>query len=141
MAKPPRQSGRKVSLSPATVKRISACVLAFERGNKDMPATQLRTAGSDAEIVRGTFTAPWAKGSTATVTDAVLTSVTYTAKNYVASLLPSGQMSCLISYCAGEWVLVAWDWQLISGYSESTQQVLTHNTSGQLVWVSTTDCT
>jgi hypothetical protein len=106
-----------------------------------MERAHLRTAAGDGEIVRGTFTAPWDKGSTKTVTDATLSAVTYEAKNYVASLLPSGEMVCQLSYSAGEWVLVTWDWQSLSGYSGSTQQVLTHNTSGQLVWVSTTDCT
>ena len=107
MAKPPRQSGRKVSLSPATVKRIAACVLAFERGNKNMSTASMRTAGSDAEIVRGTFTAPWSKGSTATVTDAVLSSVTYTAKNYFVSMTGSGSKACAISFVGGEWILIA----------------------------------
>jgi hypothetical protein len=141
MAKPPRQSGRKVSLTPATVKRIAACVLAFERGNKDMSSPPMRTAGGDDNIVRGTFTGSWDKGATKTVTDATLSAVTYTAKNYVASLLPTGDMGCQLCYTAGEWVLVTWDWTGLSGYSSSTQQVLTHNTNGQLVWVSTTACT
>ena len=94
-----------------------------------------------AGIVRGTFTAPWTKGATATVTDAVSTTVTYTATNYIASLLPSGTMPCLIAYVSGEWVLLAWDWTGLSGYSGSAQQVLAHNASGQLVWLSTTACT
>jgi hypothetical protein len=106
-----------------------------------MERTQLRTAGNDDALVRGKFTGSWNKGSTKTVTDATLSAVTYEAKNYVASLLPSGEMDCQLCYTAGEWVLVTWDWQSISGYSGSTQQVLTHNTSGQLVWVSTTACT
>ena len=108
MAKPPRQSGRKVSLTPATVKRIAACVLAFERGNKDMSSPPMRTAGGDDGLVRGTFTAPWNKGSTTTVTDATLTSVTYTGvKNYFANVTGSGSKACAIAYVAGEWILIA----------------------------------
>ena len=108
MAKPPRQSGRKVSLSPATVKRIAAVVLAYERGNKDMSSPPMRTAGGDDALVRGTFTAPWNKGSTATVTDATLTSVTYTGvKNYFANVTGSGSKACAIAYVAGEWILIA----------------------------------
>jgi hypothetical protein len=141
MAKPPRQSGRKVSLTPATAKRIAAVVLAYERGNKDMSSPPMRTGSDGTEIIRGTFSGAWAKGSTATVTDAVLSSVTYKAKNYAASLLPSGTMGCQIAYVAGEWVLVAWDWTGLSGYSGTAQQVLAHDTSGQLVWLSTTACT
>jgi hypothetical protein len=113
----------------------------IERGGADMARPALRTAGGDGETIRGTFSGSWGKGDTKTVTDAILSAVTYEAKNYVASLLPSGVMDCQITHCAGEWVLVAWDWQSLSGYSGSTQQVLTHNTSGQLVWVSTTACT
>jgi hypothetical protein len=141
MAKPPRQSGRSVTFTPASAKRIARAVLASERGGRDMERTQLRTAGGDGETVRGTFTAPWNKGSTTTVTDATLSSVTYTAKNYSMSLLPSGTMSCQIAYVAGEWVLITWDFTGLSGYSGSAQQVLGHDTSGQLVWVSTTACT
>lgn len=106
-----------------------------------MARPALRTAGGDGETIRGKFSGSWSKGATKTVTDSTLSAITYEAKNYVASLLPSGEMDCHITYCAGEWVLVAWDWQSLSGYSGSTQQVLTHNTSGELVWVSTTACT
>jgi hypothetical protein len=107
MARPPRQSGRSVSLAPATVKRIAKCVLAFERGSKDMSSPPMRTAGGDDNIARGTFAAPWAKGSTATVTDATLSSVTYTARNYFASVTGTGTKKCAIAYVAGEWILIA----------------------------------
>jgi len=61
-----------------------------------------------AGVIRGTFTAPWNKGSTATVTDATLTSVTYTGvKNYFASVTGSGSKACAIAYVAGEWILIA----------------------------------
>lgn len=63
--------------------------------------------GTNRGIVRGTFTAPWSKGSTKTVTDAVNTMVTYTAKNYFASMTGSGTKACAISYVAGEWILIA----------------------------------
>jgi hypothetical protein len=106
-----------------------------------MERTQLRTAGGDDALVRGKFTGSWAKGATKTVTDATLSAVTYEAKNYVASLLPTSEMGCQLCYTAGEWVLIAWDFTGLSGYSGSAQQVLGHDTSGQLVWVSTTACT
>jgi hypothetical protein len=108
MAKPPRQSGRKVSLTPATAKRIAAVVLAYERGNKDMSSPPIRTGSDGTEIVRGTFTAPWNKGSTAAVTDAVLSAVTYTGvKNYFATVSGSGTKTCAIAYASGEWILIA----------------------------------
>jgi len=108
MAKPPRQSGRSVTFTPASAKRIARAVLASERGGRDMERTQLRTAGGDGEIVRCTFTAPWNKGSTKTVTDATLASVTYDGvKNYFANVTGSGSKACAIAYVAGEWILIA----------------------------------
>jgi len=141
MAKPPRQSGRKVTFTPEAAQRIARAVVAVEKGDRSIAAAGRQSAAGDDAIIRGKFSGSWNKGSTKTVTDATLSAVTYEAKNYVASLLPTGEMGCQLCYTAGEWVLVAWDWQAISGYSGSTQQVLTHNTSGQLVWVSTTACT
>jgi hypothetical protein len=109
MAKPPRKSGQRVSLTPATVKRIARCVLAFERGNKDIPALPMRTSGGDDSLARGTFTGAWSKGSTATVTDSALSSVTYEAKNYFSTISNSGggTKACAIAYVAGEWILIA----------------------------------
>jgi len=110
MAKPPRQSGRSVTFTPASAKRIARAVLAHERGGRDMGPTQLRTAagGDGTEIVRGTFTAPWNKGSTKTVTDATSSSTTYeNAKNYFATVSGSGSKACAIAYVAGEWILIA----------------------------------
>jgi predicted RecA/RadA family phage recombinase len=91
-----------------------------------------------AGLIRGTFSGTWTKGSTTTVTDAVVSGATYTAKNYIATL--SGSV-CFIAYVADEWVLVAWDWHSMTGYSASKQQVLTHAANGGLAWVSTTACT
>jgi predicted RecA/RadA family phage recombinase len=91
-----------------------------------------------AGVVRGTFSGTWAKGSTTTVTDAVVSGATYTAKNYIATL--SGSV-CLIAYVADEWVLVGWDWHSMTGYSASTQQVLTQAANGVLAWIDTTACT
>jgi hypothetical protein len=91
-----------------------------------------------AGVIRGTFTGTWTKGSTTTVTDAVVSGATYTAKNYIATL--SGSV-CLIAYVADEWVLVGWDWHSMTGYSASKQQVLTHAANGGLAWIDTTACT
>jgi predicted RecA/RadA family phage recombinase len=91
-----------------------------------------------AGVIRGTFTGTWTKGSTTTVTDAVISGATYTAKNYIATLSGS---ACLIAYVADEWVLVGWDWHSMTGYSASKQQVLTHAANGGLAWIDTTACT
>jgi hypothetical protein len=140
MAKPPRQSGQRVTFTPASARRIAAVVQAYERGNGSIPAARQRTGGDDGGIVRGTFTGAWAKGSTKTVTDATLSAVTYEGvKNDAASLVPSGTMTVFISFVAGEWSLVGWDWHGLSGYSGSATQVLSHDASG-LKWITTTDC-
>lgn len=139
MAKPPRQSGRRVSFSPEAAKRIGRAVLKVEAGDRTQSGTQLRTGGSDAEIVRGTFTAPWNKGATKTVTDAVLSAVTYEAKNYLTSFTGTGAKDCIISYVAGEWVLVGFDLLQLDGYSSGKSQVL-GTVSGALKWIDTTDC-
>jgi hypothetical protein len=61
-----------------------------------------------AGVIRGTFTAPWNKGSTKTVTDATLSSVTYEGvKNYFANVTGSGTKACAIAYVAGEWIVIA----------------------------------
>jgi hypothetical protein len=91
-----------------------------------------------AGVIRGTFSGTWTKGSTATVTDAVVSGATYTAKNYIATL--SGSV-CLIAYVASEWVLIGWDWHSMTDYDATKQQVLTHAANGGLAWVSTTACT
>ena len=91
-----------------------------------------------AGVIRGTFSGTWTKGSTTTVTDAVVSGATYTAKNYIATLSGS---ACLIAYVADEWVLVGWDWHSMTGYSASKQQVLTHAANGGLAWIDTTACT
>jgi hypothetical protein len=62
----------------------------------------------DAGIVRGTFTAPWSKGSTKTVTDAVTSGKTYSSvKNYFAAVSGSGTKACAIAYVGSEWILIA----------------------------------
>lgn len=143
MAKPPRQSGQRVTFTPSAAKRIARVVRMVEGGDRSIPAATQRTGSDDGNIVRGTFTGAWAKGSEKTVTDATLTSVTYAkVQNRLASLtVASGDVGCLISYVAGEWVLVAWDWHSLTGYDATKQQVLTHAANGGLAWVSTTPCT
>jgi hypothetical protein len=64
-------------------------------------------AGGAQGIKRGTFTAPWNKGSTATVTDAITTGTTYTAKNYFAAITGTGSKACAIAYVGTEWILIA----------------------------------
>jgi hypothetical protein len=108
MAKPPRQSGRKVSFTPEAARRIARAVVAVEKGDRSIAAAGRQSAAGDDAIIRGTFSAPWNKGSDKTVTDATLTSVTYTGvKNYFATVSGSGSKKCAIAYVAGEWILIA----------------------------------
>jgi hypothetical protein len=108
MARPPRNPARKLSLTPNTAKRIARAVVAFERGGGSIAAPGRQSAAGDDAIVRGTFSAPWNKDSTKTVTDATLSSVTYEGvKNYFATVSGSGSKKCAIAYVAGEWILIA----------------------------------
>jgi hypothetical protein len=65
-------------------------------------------AGGAQGIKRGTFSAPWTKGSTKTVSDAVNSGTTYdNVQNYFASLTGSGTKACAIAYVGSEWILIA----------------------------------
>lgn len=97
----------RLTLGRRDLRRIARVVRDAERGDRDQSPAQLRTAQDGADIVRGTFTAPWSKGDTKTVTDAAITSQTYTAKNYFASATGSGSKACAIAYVGGEWILIA----------------------------------
>jgi len=59
------------------------------------------------EVVRGTFSAPWSKGASATVTNATNGSVSYSAKNYFGSITTTGTKACAIAWANGEWILLA----------------------------------
>lgn len=107
MAKPPRQSGRRVTFTKASAERIARAVRTVERGDRSIEAAGGQRQVGDDALVRGTFTAPWSKNATKTVTDSTLSAVTYQAKNYFASLTGSGSKSCCLAYVAGEWILIA----------------------------------
>jgi hypothetical protein len=64
--------------------------------------------GAGSGIKRGTFSAPWNKGSTKTVTDATTSGVTYAnVQNYFASVTGTGTKACAIAYVGTEWILMA----------------------------------
>lgn len=107
MARPPRKSGRSVQFTPASAKRIARVVREIEHGDASLDAPVVRSAGGDDALVRGKFTGSWSKGATKTVTDAILSSVTYEATNYFASLTGTGEKGCCLAYVAGEWILIA----------------------------------
>jgi hypothetical protein len=94
----------------------------------------------NAGVIRGTFTGSWAKDASATVTDKVSTSVTYSGvKNYLTPITGTGTKDCLIAYVGSEWVLVQFDLLQLDGYSAGKSQVL-GTVSGALKWIDTTDC-
>lgn len=140
MAKPPRQSGRKVSFTPETAQRIVSAVGVVEKSGREFSAIHLPTSSGGDELVRATFTGDWAKGEPKTCSDAVLSSVTYKAKNYLVGLAIETTGKCVLAYCSGEWVLVGWDWSDLSGYSASSEQILSHDGNGNLAWLGTTSC-
>jgi hypothetical protein len=84
-------------------------VLYKQSGTGDGKWALVRLVGGGAGgIVRGTFTAPWTKGSTKTVTDAVTTGTTYAdVKNYFAAVSGTGSKACAIAYVGTEWILIA----------------------------------
>lgn len=102
-----RGVSRKVSFTKSTARRIARAVLEVERGDASTGAPQLRSAGSDDALVRGTFTGAWAKGDMKDVTDATLSSVKYKAKNYFSALTGTTEKQCCLAYVAGEWILIA----------------------------------
>jgi hypothetical protein len=107
MSKAPRKASTRVSFSAKSAKRIARVVRLVEGGDRKQGPTTLRTSVGDDAIIRGTFTAPWNKGATATVTDANLSAVTYEAKNYFAAVSGTGSKACAIAYAGGEWILIA----------------------------------
>jgi hypothetical protein len=118
MAKPPRQSGRKVTFTPEAAQRIARAVVAVEKGDRSIAAPGRQSAGSDGEIIRGKFSGAWDKGSKKTVTDATLSAVTYEAKNYLADFKATGQVACEIAYSGGEWVLVSAEFTTVTIISD-----------------------
>lgn len=59
-------------------------------------------------VKRGTFTAPWPKGTTKTIADANTAGRTYTGvKNYFAAITGTGTKACAIAYVGTEWILIA----------------------------------
>ena len=107
MAKPPRQAARKVSFTPAAAQRIASVVLKAEAGSRDSASPGRRSSSGGDELVRATFTAPWAKGDTKTCVDANLPAVQYDAKNLFAAITGSAEKTCVLAYVSGEWLLIA----------------------------------
>lgn len=103
----PIESGKVGRVAVGGVVQVKAADLGKAAGSqilwKDSNWALIRLQGG---TIRGTFTAPWPKGSTANVTDASSAS-TYTATNYFAEITASGEKTCAIAYANGEWILIA----------------------------------
>jgi hypothetical protein len=83
-------------------------ILYKEGGTGSNKWALVRLGGGGVGIVRGTFTAPWDKGSTKTVSDAVTIGTTYSnARNYFAAVGGTGTKACAIAYVGTEWILIA----------------------------------
>jgi hypothetical protein len=75
---------------------------------KDSTWALIRVSSGGGGVKRGTFTAPWDKGSTKTVSDAVASGETYSnVKNYFAAVGGTGSKACAIAYVGSEWILIA----------------------------------
>jgi hypothetical protein len=97
----------RIGFGRRDVRRIARVVRDVERGERDQSPAELPTRDDSTDIVRGTFAAPWSKGTTKTVTHAAMSSQTYEAKNYFSSLSGSGTKACAIACVGGEWILIA----------------------------------
>jgi hypothetical protein len=133
---------RGVKFTRQSAAEVAELVRAARGGNRGQLPFQLPTAVAvgSVPLTRGTFTDNWPRGGTATVTDSTTPSRTYTVQNDLVSLAASSPVSCVIARIGSQWRLVNWDWTALPNYSNSTQQVLAHNASGQLVWLNTTAC-
>ena len=148
--------GQRVSFTRRAARRISRAVRAVEGGRRDAGATSVPYMADEDVVRRGTFTAPWNKGATATVTDAAISSVTYTAKNYFAAVSGTGTKACAIAWACGEWILIEVEktsdsgscraptvggdvLTTLPGYSASKKQVLAHD-QGCLKWIDIEEC-
>ena len=77
-------------------------------GSNKWALVRLADGNAAGGIVRGTFSAPWAKGSTKTVSDSVASGTTYSdVKNYFAAVGGTGSKACAIAYVGTEWILIA----------------------------------
>lgn len=108
MGKPPRQTGQRVAFTAAAAKRIARVVQTVEGGDRSIGRPATRTGGDDGNLVRGTFTGAWAKGTQKEVTDAVLRHTKYMAQNPFANLTDNGEpRHCVLAHIYGQWVLIA----------------------------------
>ncbi len=100
----------RISFTRPAVERIASVVRAVENARPAGAGLRSRAvvAGGGQKIKRGTFTAPWPKGTTKTVTDATTAGKTYTGvTNYFAAITGSGSFNCAIAYVGTEWILIA----------------------------------
>lgn len=99
----------KAYLTEDTARRVVAATRVVEGMAVDRGAVRSAYRGDEGtEIVRGTFTPPWEKLATRTVTSALETGVTYEAKNWFADISgTTGSKNCAIAFVGGEWILIA----------------------------------
>ena len=95
--------GGVVQLKAADLDKATGAEVLWKDSNWAL--IRLSSGGS---VKRGTFSAPWAKGSTKTVSDAVTSGTTYAnVRNYFAAVGGTGSKACAIAYVGTEWILIA----------------------------------
>jgi len=104
----PIESGKIGRVAVAGVVQCSASEIKSARGAHVLWKNSVwALIRMHAGIIRGTFSAPWNKGTTATVTDANVSGATFSARNYFASITGTGTKSCAIANAGTEWILIA----------------------------------
>lgn len=152
----------RVSFSQGDAQRISAATLAYERGNRDMPAIRFRQPGDGGGAIRvGKVSQDWSVGTCTTVNiwedgsgceptnsnDTVEDVANLTMKVSAGSWVFIGQAA------NGRWYLLAagnndsckksiggQDVSSIDGHDSAKTQVLGHDANGCLKWIDTTPC-
>jgi len=131
---------RGVKFTRASAAEVAELVRAARGGDRGQQPRRLPAAVDSVVVARGTFAASWPRGTTATVTDSIIPTRTYTVQNDLVSLAASSPVACVIARVGSQWRLVNWDWTALPNFNATAQQVLAHNASGQLVWLNTTAC-
>jgi hypothetical protein len=82
-------------------------ILYKESGTGSGKWALVRLAGGATGILLGTFSAPWNKNSTKTVTEATSGAIYASVNNYFAAITGTGIRQCAIACVNDDWILIA----------------------------------
>jgi len=140
-------NNRGVQFTAESAREIAELVRTHRPTNRDAPSGGGRSHIYPSSHYVSQTTSAWSKGTSQTLTiysgdpgsEAAVSGQTITAWNNVASI--GSGVKVIVARGNGAFYLASFDFTALSGFDGTKQQVLAHNTSGQLVWLSTTDCT